>query len=185
MEEEHAVSEEQKRDEAARTAEASGEQPEAVSAQAADAARDSAVADGVDDDGAQEGASGDVGASDSAAQDGVSDDEVIELEVDEDDIEYYIVDEDDNEIGFAVLDDDGNPQEYYYDEGEEPIHGSGASEKDGAQPKRDPGVLFTREEVAQTTSDLNAVYHEGKETIDELKETYEDIMSGFGFLKKH
>ena len=179
MEEEHAVSEDQQREEA--------EEARATGADEALTQADTDAAEGAAGSGvAADGGNSDADAGNEADDDGFdADDEVIELEIDEDDIEYYIVDEDDNEIGFAVLDDDGNPVEYYYDEGEEPLHGSEGDGKGSAKEKRDSEVLFTREEIAQTTSDLNAVYHEGKDTIDELKETYEDIMSGFDFLRKH
>ncbi len=49
---------------------------------------------------------------------GVSCEEFYEVEIDEDEIYAYIVDEDDNEIGFILLDEDGVEQEYYYAEEE-------------------------------------------------------------------
>lgn len=44
--------------------------------------------------------------------------EVIELEINEDDILYYITDQDDNEIGFAIM-EDGQEVEYYYETDED------------------------------------------------------------------
>ena len=41
---------------------------------------------------------------------------------------------------------------------------------------------ITREGVAETTADLNAIAKEGAETAKELKEAYDDIMDSFGFL---
>ena len=41
--------------------------------------------------------------------------ELIELEYTEDDIAYYIEDEDGNELGFAIVDENGEEVEYYYD----------------------------------------------------------------------
>ena len=41
--------------------------------------------------------------------------EVIELEYSEEDIEYYIEDEDGVELGFALKDEQGNVEEYYYE----------------------------------------------------------------------
>ncbi len=41
---------------------------------------------------------------------------------------------------------------------------------------------ITREGVAETTADLNAIAKEGAETVKELKEAYDDIIENFGFL---
>ena len=41
--------------------------------------------------------------------------ELIELEYTEDDIAYYIEDEEGNELGFAIVDENGEEVEYYYD----------------------------------------------------------------------
>jgi hypothetical protein len=41
---------------------------------------------------------------------------------------------------------------------------------------------ITRESVAETTADLNAIAKEGAETAKELKEAYDEIMDSFGFL---
>ena len=41
--------------------------------------------------------------------------ELIELEYTEDDIAYYIEDEDGNELGFAIVGENGEEVEYYYD----------------------------------------------------------------------
>ena len=43
---------------------------------------------------------------------------------------------------------------------------------------------FTREDISETTSDLNAIAHEGAEVAGELKAAYDDIMDSFSFLKK-
>ena len=40
--------------------------------------------------------------------------ESFEIEANEEDILYYIVDEDDNQVGFAVM-EDGEEVEYYFD----------------------------------------------------------------------
>ncbi|WP_165050804.1 MULTISPECIES: hypothetical protein [unclassified Adlercreutzia] len=116
----------------------------------------------------------------------MADEEIIELEVGEDDIYAYLVDEDDNEIGFVVLDENGEEQEYYYAEGEE---GEGAEEgaDEVPQPSKaldeyDLGI--TREGVADATADMNAVYKDGVAVVTELKGAFDDIASGFDFLKK-
>lgn len=46
-------------------------------------------------------------------------DEVFEIEINDEDIAYIIEDEDGNEVGFAVLDEDGKPIEYFYAEDDE------------------------------------------------------------------
>ena len=40
--------------------------------------------------------------------------EVIEMEIEEGDIYAYLVDEDDNEVGFILIDENGDKQQYYY-----------------------------------------------------------------------
>ena len=61
------------------------------------------------------------GLKDEAAQSD-ADDSVEEIEIDEDQIEAYIVDENDKEIGFIVLDENGKEQEYYYaDSGDDDV----------------------------------------------------------------
>lgn len=59
-----------------------------------------------------------------------------------------------------------------------------ASEHAGkAKAKADEiDIGITREGVAETTADLNAIAKEGAETVKELKEAYNDIMENFGFL---
>ena len=44
------------------------------------------------------------------------------------------------------------------------------------------GISFSKEDVAETTADLNALAREGAETAKELKEAYDDIMESFGFM---
>ena len=50
------------------------------------------------------------------------------------------------------------------------------------EKKDDMDLGITRESVAETTADLNAIAKEGAETAKELKEAYDDIMDSFGFL---
>lgn len=101
----------------------------------------------------------------------------VELEIDEDDIECYLLDEDGNEIGFTLLDEDGNEVEYFYVEVEE-----GDEEEDN---EFDLGI--TKEGVAQATSDINSIYKDGVVVATELKGAFDDIKSAFDFksvLKK-
>ena len=185
----------------------------------------------------------------------LAEEEVIELEVSEEDILYYIADEDDNEIGFAIL-ENGEEVGYYYDgssaddfqvvevaasapaasadakdkkpasktpeKAEEPkergylskmasiagFHGNKARKKaevelgkvrgvaekqvdkaavaveEGSKKlkakKEETDLGITREDIAETTADLNVLAKEGAETAKELKAAYDDIMDSFG-----
>ncbi len=114
--------------------------------------------------------------------------EAIEMEIEEGDIHAYLVDEDDNEIGFVLIDDEGNEQEYYYvdmdeyevvdEEGGEETRVIRASDEE----EFDLGI--TREGIAETTADLNAIYRDGAQVAAELKDTMADIGEGLSFLKK-
>lgn len=114
--------------------------------------------------------------------------EAIEMEIEEGDIHAYLVDEDDNEIGFVLIDDEGNEQEYYYvdmdeyevvdEEGGEETRVIRASDEE----EFDLGI--TREGIAETTADLNAIYRDGTQVAAELKDTMADIGEGLSFLKK-
>lgn len=107
--------------------------------------------------------------------------ELFEVEVSEDDIYAYIVDEDDNEIGFILLDENGEEQEYYYADDD-------ADSADAADGEASEGDDFdfgiTREGVAETTADLNAIYKDGVAIASEFKGAFDDIMDGLSFMKK-
>lgn len=116
--------------------------------------------------------------------------EIFEIEIDEEDIVGYIYDEDDNEIGFIIIDEDGEEVELFYaEEGEyeyvevEEEPASTPSKKKKADDD-DFDLGITREGVAETTSDMNAIYKEGIQVAAELKSTFDDISAGFDFLKK-
>lgn len=113
--------------------------------------------------------------------------EVIEMEIEEDDISAYLVDEDDNEIGFVLIDENGDEQEYYYvdmDEyeivEEEEEHTKVVRAEDGEE--FDLGI--SREGIAEATADMNVVYKEGAQVLGELKETMDEISESTSFLKK-
>ena len=67
-----------------------------------------------DDAGEWEAAAEDAAAQDAADGEPFAE-EAFEIEVSEDDIAYYIVDEDGNELGFALTEADGTETEYYYE----------------------------------------------------------------------
>lgn len=150
--------------------EAAGEAADAAAEATADGEADEAVAgEDVADGEAAEGDDADTGTD-------AAEEELYEIEVAEDDIYAYIVDEDDNEIGFILLDENGEEQEYYYAD----------DETEGDAPTKDDEYDFgiTREGVAEATSDMNAIYKDGVEIAAEFKGAFDDIMDGFSFLKK-
>lgn len=155
--------------------EAAGEAADAAAEATADGEADEAVAgEDVADGGDAEGDDADADAD--AAGGGDAEEELYEIEVAEDDIYAYIVDEDDNEIGFILLDENGEEQEYYYAD----------DETEGDAPTKDDEYDFgiTREGVAEATSDMNAIYKDGVEIAAEFKGAFDDIMDGLSFLKK-
>lgn len=150
--------------------EAAGEAADAAAEATADGEADEAVAgEDVADGEAAEGDDADTGTD-------AAEEELYEIEVAEDDIYAYIVDEDDNEIGFILLDENGEEQEYYYAD----------DDTEGDAPAKDDEYDFgiTREGVAEATSDMNAIYKDGVEIAAEFKGAFDDIMDGFSFLKK-
>ncbi len=166
--------------------------------------------------------------------------ELIELEYTEDDIAYYIEDEEGNELGFAIVDENGEEVEYYYDgveasqyesadsavneqsgdpddaESELVAQASSAPKHQTApkakevkeeslaylagnaagkmkvkaktvpdkleQKKNDAKNSHAKEELKEAASDLNTLYHAGKEVGDELKAAYDDIAEVLDFL---
>lgn len=112
--------------------------------------------------------------------------EVIEMEIEEGDIQAYIVDEDDNEIGFILLDENGEEQEYYFvgDDDEQDEDGDDGVTVMRASDEKEIGLGLTRDDVTAATNDVNAIYREGASVVSELKGAYDDIMGSFDFLKK-
>lgn len=157
--------------------EAAGEAADAAADAVADGEADEAVAgEDVADGEVAEGDDANADADDGRDADADADEELYEIEVAEDDIYAYIVDEDDNEIGFILLDENGEEQEYYYAD----------DDTEGDAPTKDDEYDFgiTREGVAEATSDMNAIYKDGVEIAAEFKGAFDDIMDGFSFLKK-
>lgn len=160
--------------------EAAGEAADAAADAAADGEADEAVAgEDVADGEVAEGDDADADADAVGGGDADGEEELYEIEVAEDDIYAYIVDEDDNEIGFILLDENGEEQEYYYADDETEGDAADAPAKDD---EYDFGI--TREGVAEATSDMNAIYKDGVEIAAEFKGAFDDIMDGLSFLKK-
>ena len=106
--------------------------------------------------------------------------ELVEIELDEDDIVRYLEDEDGNRIGFVLM-EDGQEAEYLYVEEDD--------EDDGADDDDDNefDLGITKEDVAQATDDVNAIYKDGIAVAAELKGAFDDIKEAFSFgsiLKK-
>lgn len=114
--------------------------------------------------------------------------EVIEMEIEDGDIYAYLVDEDDNEIGFVLIDENGDQQEYYYVNMDEYEIVGESEEEDTKVVRASDGEEFdlgiTREGVAEATADMNAIYKEGAQVAAELKETLGEIGEELDFLKK-
>lgn len=118
-----------------------------------------------------------------------AEDELFELEFSPEDVAYYLVDEHDNEIGVAVYDADGNTVEYFYEEGSAPTaavggcsadgdaaSGAAANSKAAGQSTDDTTEsTLSRAEIKDTAQDLRGVLKDGKETVSELKEAYDDL----------
>ncbi len=110
--------------------------------------------------------------------------ELVELELDEDDIVRYLEDEEGGRIGFVLL-EDGEEVEYLYvdEDGDE-----GAELADGGAGDEDEFDLgITKEGVAETTKDMNAIYKDGIAVAAELKGAFDDIKGALdfsSFLKK-
>lgn len=113
-----------------------------------------------------------------------AEDELFELEFSPEDVAYYLVDEQDNEIGVAVYDADGNTVEYFYEEGSAPTtvadseaaSGSAANSESADKSTDDTAEsTLSRAELKDTAQDLRGVLKDGKETVSELKEAYDDL----------
>ncbi|NPD31156.1 hypothetical protein HLV37_04670 [Eggerthellaceae bacterium zg-1084] len=125
---------------------------------AGDAVAEGETAAGAGDDAGIEAAEADEAAEEHA--------DAFELEYDEDDILYYLEDEDGNELGFALPDENGDPVEYRY-AAAEPAASKGSTAKTLGR------------EMATAAGDLNALYREGKETVGEFKEVFDDLKGMF------
>lgn len=114
--------------------------------------------------------------------------EVIEMEIEDGDIHAYLVDEDDNEIGFVLIDENGDEQEYYYVDMDEyefvDEEDEGHTKVIRASDEEEFDLGITREGIADATADMNAIYKDGVAIAAEFKETIDDINEGLSFLKK-
>ena len=125
--------------------------------------------------------------------------EVIEMEIEDGDIYAFIVDENDEEIGFILLDEDGNEVEYYYVEEEYVSEDDELKEVQGevVDQEGDRGVRvirasdeeefdlgITKEQMDETAQGAKEILKEGIEVAREFKEAFDDITEGLDFLKK-
>lgn len=93
--------------------------------------------------------------------------EVQTIEVAEKDIYAYLYDENDKEIGFSVLDDDGEEIKYFY-----------------PRSKSKSSASLSADEIKQATGDLNDIYKEGRDVLGDLKDAVLDIQSSFKEIVK-
>lgn len=115
-----------------------------------------------------------------------AEEELYEIEVDDDDIAYYIEDEDGNEIGFALI-EDGVETEYYYVDEEDACECGCGGNQAAAEADNEYDLGITREGVANATNDMNAIYKDGIAMAAEFKGAFDDIKSALDFsdiLKK-
>ena len=99
--------------------------------------------------------------------------EVFELEFDDDDVEYYIVDEDDNEIGVCVK-ENGQLVEYLYEE--EPESAPKATDYVKKQVSETADSLKNmKEELYKSKDDAQAVAKELKDAKDEIENLLGDV----------
>lgn len=94
-----------------------------------------------------------------------------EVEFDEGDIYAYLYDETNQEIGFSVIDDDGEEVEYYYTD-------------DEIRRTNDKSRQQDIENVERVKKDLNKMYHENKDVIDGVKDAITDINEMFRGITK-
>ena len=97
--------------------------------------------------------------------------EVIELEFDEDSVEYYIVDENNNEIG-VCLNENGKKIEYLYQDLE--------TDEKAKEIKKNIDKLKSQADVAKQSlksvnDELYSVKDEALDIYSELKGTYNDL----------
>ena len=103
------------------------------------------------------------------------DSELIELEFDQDCVEYYIVDEQDNEIG-VCLNEDGNLVEYMY----EPTQNQSI---DIEKEKIQETAKLASEKLENVKKEINNSSQDVKEVAKELKDTAKDIQDIMSDLK--
>ena len=86
----------------------------------------------------------------------------VEIEVDEDAIVGYIVDQNNNELGFIVEDENGEEKEYYYPKPVPP-------------KKKKTRLDEDKEAIRESAQTMKDFYSDGKEVVDELREMFTDI----------
>lgn len=94
-----------------------------------------------------------------------------EVEFDEDEIYAYLYDEQGLEIGFSVINNNGEEVEYYYTD-------------DEIRRTNDKSRQQDIENVERVKKDLNKMYHENKDVIDGVKDAIADINEMFKGITK-
>ena len=106
------------------------------------------------------------------------DSEVVELEFDDESVEYYIVDEDDNEIG-VCLNEDGQLVEYLYED-EEPAPSNHIKEAVQSQVNEAAASIKNmRDELYNSKDDAAEAVKELKAASDELQGMLNEVKDSF------
>lgn len=106
------------------------------------------------------------------------DSEVVELEFDDESVEYYIVDEDDNEIG-VCLNEDGQLVEYLYED-EEPSASDYIKEAVQSQVNEAAvSIKNMRDELYNSKDDAAEAVKELKAASDELQGMLNEVKDSF------
>ncbi len=106
------------------------------------------------------------------------DSEVVELEFDDESVEYYIVDQDDNEIG-VCLNEDGQLVEYLYED-EEPSASDYIKEAVQSQVNEAAvSIKNMRDELYNSKDDAAEAVKELKAASDELQGMLNEVKDSF------
>lgn len=103
------------------------------------------------------------------------DSEIVELEFDDESVEYYIVDEEDNEIG-VCLNEDGEPVEYLYEteEGVQPVDPVKIAVQNQVT-EASQSIKNMRDELSNSKDDALKVAKELKDASDELQDMLSEV----------
>lgn len=110
------------------------------------------------------------------------DDELIELEFDEDSVEYYIVDKDDNEIG-VCLNENGKKVEYLYDDSYKKDNNL-QSDLDLQVKATAQSIKDVKHELGLASDDVKEVAQELQNAADEIKGLLDDVKSSISIFPK-
>ena len=94
---------------------------------------------------------------------------IFEIEVDEDDILYYLMSKEGKEIGFVMRDEDGEKVEYFYPEEDE------AEEDPETKPEKAKDDGVTKEDLKDMASTFKDLAMEGYSAIADIMDEVDDM----------